>query len=52
VQPLIDYFTSMAPFISAPPERWAALHEYFKQIINERGELFIPIDVGILIAHD
>jgi ubiquinone/menaquinone biosynthesis C-methylase UbiE len=52
VRPLIDYFTSMAPFISAPPDRWAALHEYFEQLINERGELFIPIDVGILIAHD
>jgi ubiquinone/menaquinone biosynthesis C-methylase UbiE len=52
VQPLIDYFRSMAPFISPPPDRWAVLCEYFEQIIGERGELLIPIDVGMLIAHD
>jgi ubiquinone/menaquinone biosynthesis C-methylase UbiE len=52
VQPLIDYFASMEPFISPPAERWAALREYFQNAINERGEIVIPIDVGILIAHD
>jgi ubiquinone/menaquinone biosynthesis C-methylase UbiE len=52
VQPLIDYFRSMAPFISPTPERWAALREYFEQIIGEQGELLIPVDLGMLIAHD
>jgi ubiquinone/menaquinone biosynthesis C-methylase UbiE len=52
VQPLIDYFASMEPLISPPPERWAALREYFLSAINEHGEIVIPIDVGILIAHD
>jgi ubiquinone/menaquinone biosynthesis C-methylase UbiE len=52
VEPLIDYFASMEPFISPPPERWPALREYFQNAINERGEIVIPIDVGMLIAHD
>jgi ubiquinone/menaquinone biosynthesis C-methylase UbiE len=52
VDPLIDYFASMEPFISAPPERWSALREYFQNSINEHGEIVIPNDVGILIAHD
>jgi ubiquinone/menaquinone biosynthesis C-methylase UbiE len=52
VQPLIDYFASMEPFISPLPERWVALREYFQNTINKLGEIVIPIDVGILIAHD
>jgi ubiquinone/menaquinone biosynthesis C-methylase UbiE len=52
VEPLIDYFASMEPFISPSAERWLALREYFQNAINERGEIAIPIDVGILIAHD
>ena len=52
VQPLIDYFASMEPLISPPPERWAALREYFQRSINEQGAIVIPIDIGILIAHD
>ena len=52
VEPLIDYFASMEPFISPAPERWAALREYFQNTINERSEIVIPIDVGMLIAHD
>ena len=52
VEPLIDYFISMEPFISPPPERWPVLREYFQNAINERGEIIIPIDVGMLIAHD
>jgi ubiquinone/menaquinone biosynthesis C-methylase UbiE len=52
VEPLIDYFASMEPFISPPPERWAVLREYFQNAINQQGEIVIPIDVGMLIAHD
>ena len=52
VEPLIDYFASMEPFISPQPERWTALREYFQNAINENGEIVIPIDVGMLIAHD
>ncbi|HJU11080.1 MAG TPA: class I SAM-dependent methyltransferase [Candidatus Binataceae bacterium] len=52
VQPLIDYFASMEPFISPPAEKWKALREYLQNIISERGEIAIPIDVGMLIAHD
>jgi ubiquinone/menaquinone biosynthesis C-methylase UbiE len=52
VEPLIDYFSSMQPFISPLPARWAALREYFQNTIHERGEIVIPIDVGILIAHN
>ena len=52
VEPLIDYFASMEPFISPPPERWPALREYFQNAIDERGEIVIPIDVGMLIARD
>jgi ubiquinone/menaquinone biosynthesis C-methylase UbiE len=52
VQPLIDYFASMEPLISSSPEAWAALREYFQGIIDEHAEIVIPIDVGILIAHD
>jgi ubiquinone/menaquinone biosynthesis C-methylase UbiE len=52
VEPLIEYFVSMEPFISPPPERWSALREHFQNTIKERGEIVIPIDVGMLIAHD
>ena len=52
VEPLIDYFASMEPFISPPPERWSVLREYFQNTINEHGEIAIPIDVGMLIARD
>ena len=52
VEPLIDYFASMEPFISPPPERWPALREHFQNAINQRGAIVIPLDVGILIAHD
>jgi ubiquinone/menaquinone biosynthesis C-methylase UbiE len=52
VEPLIDYFASMEPFISPPPERWSALREYFQNAINQHGEIVIPNDVGILIGHD
>jgi ubiquinone/menaquinone biosynthesis C-methylase UbiE len=52
VQPLIDYFASMEPFISPQPERWEALRDYFETMMKQRGEIVIPIDVGILIAHD
>lgn len=52
VQPLMDYFLSMTPFISAPAERWSALREHFKSIIATRGEIHIPIDTGMLIARD
>jgi len=52
VEPLIDYFVSMEPFISPPPERWTTLREYFQNTIKERREIVIPIDVGMLIAHD
>jgi SAM-dependent methyltransferase len=50
VQPLMDYFLSMTPFLSAPPERWSALRQHFETIIDEGGEIFIPIDMGMLIA--
>jgi ubiquinone/menaquinone biosynthesis C-methylase UbiE len=52
VAPLIDYFVSMQPFISPLPERWAALREYFQNTIAQHGEIVIPIDIGILIAHN
>ena len=52
VQPLIDYFASMEPFISPSPERWTTLREYFQDTLRENGEIVIPIDVGIMIAHD
>jgi ubiquinone/menaquinone biosynthesis C-methylase UbiE len=52
IEPLIDYFASMEPFISPPPERWAVLREYFQNAINQQGEIVIPIDIGMLIAHD
>jgi ubiquinone/menaquinone biosynthesis C-methylase UbiE len=52
VEPLIDYFASMEPFISPPPEGWSTLRDYFQNAISERGEIVIPIDVGMLIAHD
>lgn len=52
VEPLIDYFASMQPFIAPLPERWAALREYLQNNIQEQGEIVIPIDVGILIAHN
>jgi ubiquinone/menaquinone biosynthesis C-methylase UbiE len=51
-EPLIDYFASMEPFISPPPERWSALREYFQNTLSERGEIAIPIEIGMLIAHD
>jgi ubiquinone/menaquinone biosynthesis C-methylase UbiE len=51
-QPLIDYFASMEPFISPSPEKWKTLHEYFQDSISENGEIVIPIEVGIMIAHD
>lgn len=52
VEPLLDYFRSMTPFISAPAERWAALREHFQNIITMRGEIFVPADIGMLIARD
>jgi hypothetical protein len=52
VEPLIDYFASMEPFISPQPERWTALREYFQNAINENDEIVIPIDVGMLIARN
>jgi ubiquinone/menaquinone biosynthesis C-methylase UbiE len=52
VAPLIDYFASMEPLISPAPERWPLLREFFENAINERGTIVIPIDVGMLIAHD
>jgi ubiquinone/menaquinone biosynthesis C-methylase UbiE len=52
VQPLIDYFASMEPLISPAPERWAALRDYFQHTIKQPGEIVIPIDVGMLIAHN
>ena len=52
VTPLIDYFVSMEPLISAPPEKWTALRDYFDQLIKDNGEIVIPIDVGMLIAHN
>ena len=51
-EPLIDYFASMEPFISPGPERWSALRDYFQSAINERGEIAIPIEIGMLIARD
>jgi hypothetical protein len=51
-EPVVAYFVSMEPLISAPPERWTMLREYFQNAINESGEIVIPIDVGMLIAHD
>jgi len=51
-QPLMDYFQSMTPFISAPAERWPALREHFESTIATRGEIHIPIDTGMLIASD
>ena len=52
IEPLIDYFASMEPFISPPPERWTVLREYFQDAINQHGEIVVPIEVGMLIAHD
>jgi ubiquinone/menaquinone biosynthesis C-methylase UbiE len=52
VEPLNDYFRSMTPLISAPAERWTALSDYFQQMIRERGEIFVPFDLGMLLAHD
>jgi ubiquinone/menaquinone biosynthesis C-methylase UbiE len=52
VEPLIDYFASMEPFITAPPERWSALREYFQNSISEHGEIVVPNNVGMLIARN
>jgi len=52
VQPLIDYFASMEPFISPSQERWTMLREYFQNALSANGEIVIPIDVGIMIARD
>jgi hypothetical protein len=52
VDPLTDYFRSMEPLISATEERWTALRTHFEQMLEKDGEIFIPIDVGILIAHN
>jgi len=52
VQPLVDYFTSIKPYIVAPPERLAALREYFERLIAQRGELLIPLDTGMFIARN
>jgi ubiquinone/menaquinone biosynthesis C-methylase UbiE len=52
VEPLIDYFASMQPFISPLPARLSALREYFQNTIHEHGEIVIPIEIGILIAGD
>jgi SAM-dependent methyltransferase len=52
IQPLMDYFLSMTPFISAPAERWSALRQHFEGIITTRGEIYIPTDMGMLIARD
>lgn len=51
-QPLMDYFLSMTPFITAPPERWTALREHFDGIIRERGGIDIPVAMGMLIGRD
>ncbi len=51
VQPLIDYFASMEPLIAPRAERWDELRDYFQRQIDERGEIVIPIEVGMLIAH-
>lgn len=51
-QPLIDYFESMTPMVSATPERWSALREYFDGIIRDKGEIRIPVVMGMLIARD
>jgi ubiquinone/menaquinone biosynthesis C-methylase UbiE len=50
--PLLDYFASMEPFISPPPERWPILRAFLENAIKENGAIVIPIDVGMLIAHD
>jgi ubiquinone/menaquinone biosynthesis C-methylase UbiE len=52
VDPLTGYFRSMEPLISATEERWTALRTHFEQMLEKDGEIFIPIDVGILIAHN
>ena len=52
VEPLIDYFRSMTPLIQAPTERWSALNDHFQQAIRERGEILVPLDLGMLLAHD
>ena len=51
-QPLMDYFLSMTPFITAPPARWSALREYFDGIIREGGGIDIPVVMGMLIGRD
>ncbi len=51
-QPLVDYFTSIKPYIVAPTERLAALRAYFERTIAQRGELLIPLDTGMFIAHN
>lgn len=51
-QPLVDYFTSIRPYILAPAERLSALREYFERIISQRGEILIPLDTGMFIARN
>jgi len=51
-QPLVDYFTSIKPYISAPPERLSALREHFERGIAQHGEIRIPLDTGMFIACD
>jgi ubiquinone/menaquinone biosynthesis C-methylase UbiE len=51
-QPLIDYFLSMKPLISPAPERVAALRQHFDATIAERGEIAIPMDLGMLVARN
>ena len=52
VEPLMDYYLSMVPFISASAEKWSAVREYFEQTIAEHGELVVSADIGMLIARD
>lgn len=51
-QPLIDYFQSMTPLVSATPDRWSALRDYFDGVIREKSEIRIPVVMGMLIARD
>jgi len=51
-QPLLDYFLSMKPLVSPPPDRLSALREHFEGIISRQGEIALPVDMGMLIARN
>lgn len=51
-QSLAEYFQSMTPLVSAPPERWSALRDYFDGLIGDKGEISIPVVTGMLIARN